>query len=264
MEGSQRGKKGIFVVIDGLDGIGKGVIERALVEYEQKLGRAVFDAISFSRANRKGLPELKDFWNPPETYFDSIITAEPTYTGIGHVIRTEIIAKNERHYPFFTQIEAYSLDRLISMARVVIPALKSGLRVIQSRCVASTLTYQSLKALEAGKDQLKVRKAILEHPGNKVQMQWAPDLLIIPTIKDIDALMNRIHERKKTQKDDKSIFDDGEFQKKLKSLYESQWLKQLFIKQGTTIRYLDAGISVEETRKQAVDIYQSFLESCQL
>ena len=30
----------------------------------------------FSKANRKGLPELHDFWNPPETYFDTILTAE--------------------------------------------------------------------------------------------------------------------------------------------------------------------------------------------
>lgn len=257
-------RKGIFVVIDGLDGIGKGIIERALIEYEQKLGRAVFDSISFSRAHRKGLPELADFWDPPETYFDTIVTAEPTYAGVGHVVRYEITALNKRPYPSEVQISAYSLDRLINMKRIIIPALKSGLRVIQGRCVASTLTYQSIKALEEGHDPDAARKVILEHPGNKLQLAWAPDLLIIPTIKDVDELMRRLEERAKKHKSDNVIFENIGFQRKIKSMYESTWLKQLFVKHGTMVRYLDAGISIEETKRQAIEIYSSFLESCKL
>ena len=125
-------RKGLFIVADGLDGIGKGEIERALIGYEQKLGRAVFDVISFSKANRKGLPELKDFWNPPYTYYDTIINAEPSYVGIGQIIRDEIISKNKRDYSFMDEIEAYSLDRLVNMKRIVIPALINGVNVIQS------------------------------------------------------------------------------------------------------------------------------------
>src|SRR3989344_9053702 len=128
------GKKGLFIVIDGLDGIGKGEIERALIEYEQKLKRAVFDSVAFCRAHKKGLPEFMDFWNPPEIYYDTIITSEPTHTWVGQAIREEIIAKNSRNYSSEMQIQAYSLDRLISMMRLVIPALSNGLRVIQSRC----------------------------------------------------------------------------------------------------------------------------------
>lgn len=260
----QKERRGIFVVVDGLDGIGKGFIERVLIEYEQKLHRSVFDTVSFSRANRKGLPELKDFWNPPETYFDTVITAEPTYADIGHAIRTEIIAINDRKYSSSTQIQAYSLDRLISMLRVVIPALKNGLRVIQSRSMASTLTYQSLKAKEEGKNESEIRKIILEHPGNKLQLEWAPDLLIIPTIKNISDLIKRQEARKKTQKDDKAIFENTNFQLKLKPMYESDWLRKLFAQHGTSVKYLDAGISHEETRRQALQIYTAFLESCHL
>ena len=251
-------KRGLFVVIDGLDGIGKGEIERAIIQYEQRLGRAVFDSISFSRANRKGLPELKDFWNPPETYFDTILTAEPTYSGIGHVIRTELIKKGSK-YSYRTQIEAYSFDRLINMIRVIIPALKNNLRIIQSRSMASTLCYQSLKAKENGQNINKIRKEILDHPGNKLQLKWAPDLLIIPTIKNIRHLINRIEKRKEYKKDDNSIFDDMKFQSNLRRFYEDKWLKNLFESHGTRVEYLDAGISEDETRRQAIEIYKRFL-----
>lgn len=57
-------ERGLFVVVEGPDGVGKGEAERAIIQYEQKFGRAVLDTVAFSRAHRKGLPELKDFWNP--------------------------------------------------------------------------------------------------------------------------------------------------------------------------------------------------------
>ena len=254
------GRKGIFVIVDGLDGIGKGEVERALIEYEQKLGRAVFDTISFSRANRKGLSELADFWNPPHTYFDTIVTAEPTYAGIGHTIRNEMIAKNGRDYSAEMQIQSYSLDRLVLMKRVVEPALLNGLRVLQSRSCASTLCYQTLKAMEEGKDSEEARRRILKHEGNKYQLEVVkPDLLIIPTIKDAAEVIKRLEERKSHRKDDKSIFDNLEFQSRLKPLYESVWLREIFEEHGTTVKYLDAGISPEETRAQAVEIYKNFL-----
>ena len=197
--------------------------------------------------------------------YDTLITAEPTYAGIGHVIRNEIISVSDRKYSFETQIEAYALDRLISMVRVVIPALKNGLRVIQSRNVASTLVYQTIKAEEAGHKNIEeIHKKILSYNGNKVALEWAPDLLIIPIIKSIPDLMHRIEERKKNQKDDKAIFDNSIFLRKANALYGSPWLKKLFIQQGTTVRYLDAGISPESTRQQAISIYKDFLESCRL
>ncbi len=252
-------REGLFIVIDGLDGIGKGEIERALIEYEQKLGRAVFDSVAFSKANRKGLPELRDFWNPPDSYYDTIVTAEPTYAGTGHQIRNEMIAKNGREYSADSQIRAYSLDRLIQMKRVVIPALRNGVRVIQSRCLASTWCYQCSAAEDEGKDPQMVKRRILQEEGNRLQLKSAPDLLIIPTIDEVSKVIERIQARKETRKDDKSIFDNIDFQGRLKPLYESPELRALFEKYETKVKYLDAGISVEESRRQAVDIYRTFL-----
>lgn len=259
MKGLKNDRREHFIVIDGLDGIGKGEIIRALDSYEQKLGRTVLDTIAFSRANRKGLPELKDFWNPPNTYYNTIITAEPTYSGIGQVIREEIISRNNREYTTEDEIEAYSLDRLIQMKKTVIPALINGVRVIQSRCMAATLAYQSLRAEEEGRSPEEERQKILQKHGSINQLDYAPSLLIIPTIKDVDELIRRIETRKEREKNDNAIFESLEFQRKLKPLYESSWLKEIFEARGTEVKYLDAGISVESSRTQAIEIYQDFL-----
>ena len=253
-------RKGLFVVIDGLDGIGKGIAERALIEYDQKLDRHTFDAVSFSKAESKGLPELEDFWNPPIRHYHTIITAEPTYAGIGKDIRNEIIAKkNKGRYSAATEVYMYSLDRLIQMNRVIIPALLNNLNVIQDRSCASTLTYQALRAREEGKSIEDAHDFILQQEGNKLQLEWAPDLLIIPLIDDVAKVVARLEERKAIRKDDKSIFDNIEFQEKLKPYYEDNWLRELFEKHGTHVVYFDAGISEEETRHQAVEIYRKFL-----
>lgn len=253
-------RRGYFIVVDGLDGIGKGEIIRTLIGYEQRLGRNTFDAVSFSRAEEKGLPELSDFWDPPRRHYHTIITAEPTYVGIGHVIRNEIISKNKRTYTAEDETNAYSLDRLVQMKKVVAPAIINGIRTLQSRCVASTLTYQSLRAQDEGRNPEDERKKILEHAGSRFQLEWAPDLLIIPTIENVQELMKRIGNRKEGEKYDNAIFENLKFQERLKPLYESSWLKEIFESKGTRVEYLDAGRNLEDSKKQTIDIYKKFLE----
>ncbi len=253
-------RRGLFIVVDGLDGIGKGEIERALRGYEERLKKAVFDVISFSRANEE-LPELEDFWGTPRPHYNTIMTAEPTYVGIGRDIRNELIVRNGRNYSARLQIEAYSLDRLIQMKRVVVPAIEHGLNVIQSRCVASTLTYQMLKAMDEGKNSEEVKWQILNHEGNVFQLVNAPDLLLIPTIKSVEQLQQRLRERGRDEKEDAAEFENAAFQGRLKPLYESSELRELFEKYGTKVAYLNAGLGIEDSRRQAVDVYRTFLES---
>ncbi len=240
-----------FTVIAGLDGIGKGTIEKALIDYERELGNKVFDSVKFSIENGR-LPSLEEIGN-----CQVILTAEPTHCWIGKVIREEIIAKNGQNYSSEAQIQAYSLDRLVQMKSLVIPALINRKKIIQSRCFAETLNYQLLEAIKEGKNGDKVRQRVLEHEGNQLQLKYCPSLLIIPTIKDIDELMKRIEDRKSEGKDDNCVFENLEFQGKLKPLFEDEWLKKLFEDQGSIVKYLDAGISVEETKKQAIEIYNS-------
>lgn len=254
------GKGEGFVVIDGLDGVGKGTIERALTEYETDRKRLIFDSVDYSKKNHE-IPEFNSPQLSLRDFYNTIITSEPTYAGIGRVIRDEIIAKNGRDYSFSDKIQAYSLDRLVQMKRLVIPALQEGKRVIQSRCLASTLCYQALEADKLELDVEFIHGKILEQEGNILQLKYSPDLLIIPTIKDVDELTKRIEARKKEGKDDNCVFENAEFQRALKPHFESPWLKDLFESNGTKVVYLNAGISVEETKRQAVNIYSDFLHS---
>lgn len=261
MERRGANRRGLFVVVDGVDGVGKGEVERTIISYEQKMGKKVLDTVAFSGAHSKGLPEPHDFWNPPDVHYHTLSTAEPTYAGIGHNIRFEMIAKNGRSYSSTAQIDAYSLDRIVQMKRVVIPALENGLNVIQARCCAATLAYQTLIAQDEGKSQKAVRKYILQKEGNRLQLEYAPNLLIIPTINDANELMRRLAERAKTAKDDNSIFENAKFQARLSKVFKSRWLKKVFEERGTRVEYLNAGISEQSTREQGLEIYKRFLDS---
>lgn len=261
-EGVIRGRRrGKYSAVDGLDGVGKGEVERAIIEVEQKLGRTTFDTISFSKAHAKGLPEVVDFYNPPETRYDTLIVAEPTYAGAGLTIRTQIINKdNKGKYTARDEIEAYALDRKVQMRQVVIPALENGLNVESSRCLAASLTYQMLRAQEERRSRKRTWKEILDQEGNKLQLRYAPDLLIIPTIEDARVLQERLKRRGESTKEDHSRFENFAFQQKLKPLYESERLRRLFEDHGTQVVYINAGISEQETRRQTREVYKGFLD----
>ena len=251
-------ERGIYTVVDGLDGIGKGEIERAMRGIEERSHRVVFDTIAHSKAWEE-LPELKDFLGIPVPHYNALMVAEPTFEGIGKVIREEIIAKNGRDYSADVQVELYSCNRLVLMKRVVAPALENGFNVISSRGVDATFTYQSLKAKDEGKNPKGIKKRILNHEGNILQLNLPIDLLVIATMFDVSNLETRLLERGKTRKDDNSEFENIEFQGRLKPLFESEELRKLFEGYGTKVAYVDAGVSEEFTRQQAVEIYKHFL-----
>jgi len=249
--------RGLFSVIEGLDATGKGLIQKKLVSIEKNKGKIIRDGIDNSK--HFFLDAQKSFeegWNPKKNT-EVLMTEEPTHYGIGLAIRAEIIEKNSRNYSSDIQIQMYSLDRLVQMKRLVIPYLESYQDVIQSRNFASTLCYQSLWASNEEKTIESIRDKILNHPGNQIELEYSPNLMIIATISDVAELMKRLKDR---DKKDNCIFENLKFQNKLKPFYEDPWLKELFEKHGTTIAYLDAGISEEFTIKQAIEIYIDFYE----
>lgn len=249
-------RRGWFAVVDGLDGIGKGVVEQAVRNYiVERFGCGIFDTVGFSKG-RKRMAELSDIFDIPEFRGHTVVTAEPSYAWIGRAIRDEIIKKGN-NYSVEAEIQSYSLDRLVQMRRIVIPSLESGLNVLQNRCFVSTLCYQCVRAEEEGMDLYKVRAVILNHEATKLQCRYRPDLLVIPTIKDVNELVKRLEER---DKKDNSRFENAEFQGKLKPHYGSSWLKDFFENYGTRVAYLDAGISEEDTRRQTVEIFSAFLD----
>lgn len=232
-----------LIIIDGLDGIGKGVIIDTIKNYEIENGKKVFDLEQYwkEKHTHPEYEEIKDY--------DTIISAEPTRALLGNLIRHELVANNSRKYSAKTIATAFSIDREALYKRILIPALKDNKTIIQSRSLITSIVYQPLQ------DKHITKEFILSLEGNQFVMQYPPSLLIIPTIKNPEELIKRLNQR---EKKDNAIFENLDFQMKAKPYFESDWLRNLFESKGTIIKYLDAGISVESTKQQALEIYKNF------
>lgn len=239
--------KGKFIVFDGLDGVGKGTFIEGAIEALKDNGLKIFDVHKYWLSHHKH-PNLKDF-----EHADVIITSEPTYIGIGLQIRDELTSKSSAH-KYSTQViaNAYAMDRMILHEAVIIPAINAGIHVIQSRSIASSLIYQKV----TGQSDIMLLEEIMDIDGNKLALENRPDYLFIPTIKNIEELQKRLKNR---EKDDDCIFENLNFQLKLKKEYESEEFKKIFESRGTKIEYLDASISIEHSKKQGYEAIKELL-----
>ena len=125
---------GKFVMIDGLDGSGKGVAADALKEYTLSKGKRILDLREYWKTNQ-GFPDIEGY--------DVIISAEPTFTHIGKKIREEMI-KNGSTYSAQEIAEAYSEDRKELYEKIILPALEQGKWIFQERGVVTSLVYQPM------------------------------------------------------------------------------------------------------------------------
>jgi thymidylate kinase len=249
---------GRHVWIDGMDGVGKGQGIIGIVEHLRGKSVRVVDMDNFGR--ERGL--FPDFDNPtikkqPNPYFldpgslDVFVGSEPTYFGAGLTIRNEIIQSNGRVYPAEETAQWYSMDRLVWYRRVVLPALRKGLTVIQSRGLITTMVYQPIQARDQKEEDLPLDR-ILEMPGNVLAEANLPDLIIIPTVDDPAEVMRRIALR---EKKDGVDFENVEFQRQVKAGFENELLRGFFESRGTSVAYVDAGESIEATRANTVEAY---------
>lgn len=257
-------KKGKFIVVDGLDGIGKGTGISAIIDFLLSQNKRVLDLDKYWREMHFHPDfENKTVQGKPNQYFinlddyDVIRSSEPTFTGIGKTIRDEVISKLGRKYSAYFTASCYSGDRLVLYKRVILPALSKGKIIIQSRSISSSIVYQFLQSKIQKESVLSV-KEIINLEGNKFALDNPPDLLIIPTIKNVEELMERLQNR--LEKDDNCGFENLDFQLQLKPLYEGEEFKNIFTSRGTKVEYIDAGISPEETGRQAVEVFKSIIE----
>ncbi|MEK6900504.1 MAG: hypothetical protein AABX05_05250, partial [Nanoarchaeota archaeon] len=241
--------KGKFVVVDGLDGVGKGVFLKSFVEEAKKDGKTVFDVHDFWKSH--------DYHPSPADIIgkaDVVMTSEPTFCGIGKYIREEMIAKNSRNYSPQAVAEAYALDRHLLYEQLLIPLLERGIDVYQSRSFSSSITYQRQSALDLGVN-LSIAE-IMALPGNAFCARHPMDYLVVPIISDPAEVISRIAGR---EKDDNCKFENLDFQLKLKPHFESQEFKDLFASLGVKMVYMDAGISKEYSQEQAREFYKNNL-----
>jgi dTMP kinase len=231
--------KGKFVMIDGLDGAGKGIAVNALKEYAEKQGKKVLDLREYWK-EKSGFPDI--------TEFDVIISAEPTFTNIGKKIRTELI-KNGNNYSAIEIAQAYSDDRKELYEKIIVPAMNSGKWVFQERGIITSLVYQPVMENGLSVEEIK------QLDGNNFCLEHAPDLLVIITV-DSEVVMNRLNKR---NKQDNAIFEKLEFQNKVKDIYTSKWLKELFESKGSKVCYLDTNPpkTIDDTKEKIVELFLS-------
>ena len=241
--------RGKFLVVDGIDGVGKGVFLDTFVEEAKKSGKRVFDVHTYWKTHDHHPPAAEIAEN-----YNVVHTSEPTFVGIGKLIREEFTAKKGRSYSPEAVAEAYALDRRILYEQLLLPVLEKGIDVYQSRSVSTSIVYQRQSALDLGRE-FSV-DAILNIPGNAFCMQYPMDFLVVPTIADVQEALQRVQKR---EKEDNCVFENLAFQLKIKEHYESKEFREVFEKRGVQVKYFDAGKSIEFSQQQAREFYENFL-----
>ncbi len=229
-------------MIDGIDGSGKSLTVESWKNYLTNQGNAIFD--------------LKEYWLSQGKYpeyhelksYDFIFTSEPTYIGIGKVLREELL-KNGNNYPEKAIAHAFSLDRIVLYNKIIIPALKDGKCIISDRGVSTSLCYQTL----SGKLSLK---ELTEMVGNSLALEYAPEHLIIIKV-DPKIALSRLENR--TGKKDDVIFEKLDFQTKAAKLFYSEEFKALFTAHGTTVHYLPGDVSIDIMKANSLALLKQIL-----
>lgn len=237
-------KKGALVIVDGLDGSGKGTIVYYLGIWARRHKLKVLDLRQYGHQYHS-LPDPADL----EKY-DVILSAEPTYSLIGRAIREELIKDNKRDYSAHATAQAFALDRYILYQRIIIPALKRGMIIFQERGVTTSIAYQPLQA------EPIYLPEILSYEGNKLALKYRPDLLIITKL-PAQLVINRLNNR--LAKRDDAIFENLPFLKKAARYFNSAWFRKIFEKEGSQVVYVDASKDIEHGVNQALKYWKEFL-----
>lgn len=241
---TRKSKRGKLIIIDGLDGSGKGTIVAAFGKWFQRKGKKVLDLREYWKGHHE-LPEPQDL-----DKYDVVLSAEPTFSLVGRAIRNEMVHRNKRYYSAWTTAQAFALDRQILYQRIIIPALNKGLYVFQERGVTTSIIFQPVQA-----ESLSLKK-MLDLDGNKLALKYTPDLLIILLVKPQIAFQ-RLKNRK--GKKDNAIFEKLNFQKRIIKRFQSDWFRKIFEKKGSKVVYLDTSGTISEGLEGALAILKDFL-----
>lgn len=132
--------KGVFIVVDGVDGAGKGYAMMRLQEFV--MGRS-------------------------KKYDYLLLTREPTNGAYGKKIRGRLAEEKDAKAHAAEFLDLYVKDRREHLERHVLPALEKGYVVLCDRYKYSTVAFQHAQGLSIG-------EVVKAHEGLKV-----PDLALI-------------------------------------------------------------------------------------
>jgi len=214
----------MHILIESIDGAGKGTVVPIILDELAKRGREVLSI------------------------------AEPTHERIGKFIREEIIAKHADGHTYSGRVTAqmFAIDREVLYTETIIPwkrAHSEGV-VVQDRGALSSLAYQPLQ------DSDVTLEWLLELRGNQIELANAPDALFILRIDPAEAerrLASRVN------KQDNSVFEKREFQEQLASRYLDPAVQHPYRVAGTKILVIDAGGTREEVAERVKTALNSVL-----
>lgn len=233
-----------LIICDAIDGAGKGAVPEVLKSWAQERSIPLFDHETYSQQRilteeeqRKLGPAAEllrvPTWEDVKKMMPGckvLITAEPTWAGIGGLIRAEIIRKGKGYdYGPFTTAHAYSLDRHILYERLVSPALREGCIVFSGRSVITSEVYQPVQATEAGYSKELMLGAIRGLAGNQLALNHVPGMMLI-IHPDVDVAQQRLEKR---TKDDKTDFERRTFQVQAAQGYFDERLVYSYERKGT-------------------------------
>ena len=245
-----------LILCDGIDGSGKGVVSKAIGDFFSRGQSDVFDVTEFSKKEGH-IPSWDDVKsNFPEG--GALLVAEPTYCGIGKIIREELIKKGSNH-DVMSVAQAYSLDRAILFDRLVGPAIESGITVVMDRGVFATQVYQPVQGeMFEGYDSEYILGMVRGLPGNQREMDYVPGLILLPDV-DPKIAMERLGNR---SKDDNALFEESNFQNRIADVYASRRIEKWYTRRGSKIVHLPQkeGGGPIVTRKRTIAAYEKYLD----
>lgn len=231
-------------MIDGIDGSGKSTIVSAWNKYLSDQGKSIFDLKNYLKDHDR-YPELSELQD-----FDFIFSAEPTYTGVGKVLREELISK-KNNYPAQAIADAHSLDRLVLYTKLLIPLLAVGKTIIQDRGLSTSLAYQPAQ------DPNLTLEIVADLVGNRLAAQYRPDHLILMKMSP-DIAFERLISR--THKQDDAIFEKIDFMKKSSEKYHEEKYLNFFKNLGSEVHYLSGEEKIDIMTEQAIDLLKTILK----
>jgi thymidylate kinase len=247
--------KGILIVIDAIDGAGKDTVAEAVKTHIRASGKSLVDLDAIALEGSHAFTYAK---GTDERFHghDALFVSQPTYVGIGKVIREEIM--KERTYDALSTAQAFALDRQVLYTRTILPFLrvKPGRIVVQVRGLMSSLTYQTIQAEDEG-IELTVEQ-LLELPGNALELSRSPDLTLLLMVSP-ETAAERL--AKRTEKVDGDKFADPQFQARVSLRYRSKDVLETFERRGTNIVFIDAEASKETVAAACVRALRSFIET---
>ncbi len=228
---------GLHIILEGIDGSGKSTALSACQQWAEKRGIRFFDVVQYCK-EEKHLPSLEIIGS-----VTGLLLAEPTFCWTGSAIREEMISKSTANrYTGTETAEAFALDRLVQLRKILIPFLKDHPNriVIQDRSIISSLAYQPLQ------EETLTEEKILSLSGNRQALTFAPTDLMILKI-PVGIAQDRLAGRK--EKKDDAVFEKRDFQQRLAERYEAKTVLDPFREKGVDISVLDASASREKIQE---------------